>query len=132
MTTRWTIQDIANLQAKRSGKPKAKLPGISANALTQHALRVLSMKGYHVWRQPSHGVYDPVKKVFRKNSITKGRSDIIGFKKQGATIIAVEIKIGKDKLSTEQAQFLADVNNAGGIGRVIKNMTDLENLSKEI
>ncbi len=132
MTTRWTIQDIANLQAKRSAKPKAKLPGISANELTKHALRMLGMKGYHVWRQNNGGVWDPTLKVFRANSSTPGISDIIGFHKQTGRFIACEIKVGRDKLSTEQEQFLADVNRAGGIGRVIKNMTDLENLSKEI
>ena len=53
-----------------------------ANQLTVQTLKALSLKGYHVWRQNNGGVYDPVKKVFRRNSSTPGVSDIIGFHKK--------------------------------------------------
>lgn len=34
---------------------KFKKPAISSNALTKHAIRVLDLKGYHVWRQNNGG-----------------------------------------------------------------------------
>lgn len=102
---------------------------LTANSLTQHTLRILDLRGFHVWRQPAHGLYDPTKRIYRSNSVTKGISDIIGFNRKTGLIIAVEIKIGKDRLSAEQEQFLASVVRAGGIGVVLRTMDDLENLS---
>lgn len=107
------------------------MPGISANALTKNSLRVLSLKGYHVWRQNNGGVFDPKLKRFRANSSTPGISDIIGFHKKTGRFIACEIKAGKDRLSDEQKEFLKNVNNAGGIGMVVRTIDDLENFLKQ-
>lgn len=104
---------------------------ITANALTKHTIRLLDLKGFNVWRQNNGGVYDPTNKVFRRNSSTPGISDIIGYHKKTGKFIAVEIKIGKDKLSPYQEQFLSGVNKAGGIGVVIKDMDELEKFAKQ-
>lgn len=105
-----------------------KLPTISANTLTQHALRVLTLKGYVVWRQNNGGIFDPTKKVFRRNSSTPGISDIIGYHKATAQFLAVEIKVGRDKLSEEQTRFLASVKASGGLALVIRSIDDLEKI----
>lgn len=105
---------------------KPTLKPTSANALTQEAIRVLTLKGYVVWRCQTVGVWDVTKRVFRRNSATKGVSDIIGFKKgEGARFVAIEVKVGKDKLSPEQVTFLESVEKAGGIALVIRNSDDL-------
>lgn len=127
MPNRWTIKDIENLKVKK----KVVVPGISSNALTKHSLRVLSLKGYHVWRQNNGGVYDPTIKKFRKNSSTPGISDIIGFHKKTGRFIACEIKAGKDTLSDEQIEFLKNVNESGGIGIVVRTIGDLENFLQQ-
>jgi len=101
---------------------------ITANSLTQQALTVLKLNGWHVYRNNNAGVYDPTKKVFRANSTTKGISDIIGFNKQDARFIAVEVKVGRDKLSIEQKQFLEDVNKAGGVGIECRSIDDIINI----
>lgn len=101
---------------------------VSANALTRHTLTMLKLKGYHAWRQNNAAVWDPTKKVFRKNSATHGISDVIGFHKQLGTFIACEIKVGRDKLSEEQEAFISSVNSSGGIGLVIRTMDDVEKL----
>jgi hypothetical protein len=103
-----------------------------ANQLTVQTLKALSLNGYHVWRQNNGGVYDPVKKVFRRNSSTPGVSDIIGFHKKTGVFVAVEIKAGKDKLSPYQERFLADVKKAGGVAMVVRNMDDVEALYKSL
>ena len=114
-------------------KTKTITPKLSANALTKHVLYLLKMKGVFAWRQNNGGVYDPTKKVFRANSSMRGVPDIIGYKNtDGAKFIAIEIKVGKDKLSIHQDTFLNNLNKAGGIGRVIRNLEDLENLIKEL
>lgn len=97
-----------------------------SNTLTVHAIKALSLNGCHVWRQNNGGVFDPTKKVFRRNSSSPGVSDIIGFHKRTGIFIAVEIKAGKDKLSPYQERFLEDVKNAGGISMVIRTMDDIE------
>lgn len=103
---------------------KPTLKPTSANALTQEAIRVLTLKGYVVWRQNNGGQFDITKKVFRRNSSKHGVSDIIGFTRSGV-FCAFEIKVGKDKLSEAQERFLASVKASGGIALVIRNSDDL-------
>ena len=100
----------------------------TANILTTQALRILDLKGWHVWRQNNGGVWDPTKKVFRRNSSTPGISDILGFHRQTGKIIAVEIKAGKDRLSEPQKAFLDEVEKSGGVALVIRTTDDIENL----
>lgn len=104
-------------------------PVTSANDLTKHALRVLDLNGYNCWRQNNAGVWDPTKKVFRKNSATPGISDIIGFHRKTGQFLACEIKSGKDKLSPEQTLFLDRVKRAGGLAIVIRTTDDIEQLN---
>lgn len=100
----------------------------TANQLTQYALKVLSFKGWHVWRQNSSGLWDPTKKVFRRNSSTPGISDIIGFNRSTGQFIAVEVKVGRDKLRPEQERFLADVAKAGGVAAVVRSADDVDKI----
>lgn len=130
---KWTAADIERVKQTKlrdSAKISKKKPVVSANTLTKHALRVLDLKGFHVWRQNNGGVYDPTKKIFRANSSTPGISDIIGFHRKTGQIVACEIKAGKDRLSPAQERFLKSVANAGGISLVVKTIDDLENFMK--
>jgi len=101
-------------------------PTLTANRLTKEALRIFDMCGYEVWRQNNAAVYDEKKQVFRKNSAKRGVSDIIGYHRKTGVFIAVEIKVGKDKLSHEQTLFLRGIIRSGGVGLVIKRYEDLE------
>jgi hypothetical protein len=111
-------------------KKKVKLPSTSANSLTKHAMKVLTLKGFKVWRQNNAAVYDEKKKVYRANSSTPGISDILGFHLKTGQFLACEIKAGRDKLSTEQKIFLEEVAAAGGIALIIRSADDLENFIK--
>ena len=115
-----------NLEAIQKLKDKKPAP-IKTNALTQAALRILKMKGYNVWRCNNGAVWDAKFKGYRANSATPGISDIIGYDKN-SRFCAFEIKAGKDKLSPAQIQFLKGVNDAGGLGIVVKCIEDLENV----
>jgi hypothetical protein len=96
---------------------------ITANTLTQQALTVLKLNGWVVWRN--------------NNLAVKGRAfigrvgvpDIIGFNKKDGRFIAVEIKVGRDKLSPEQKLFLEYVNKAGGVGIECRCIEDIINHS---
>lgn len=122
----WRTKDIEALK-KREFK-KVVIPAPTANQLTQYALKVLSFKGWHVWRQNQASVWDPTKKVFRRNSSTPGISDVIGFNRSTGQFIAVEVKVGRDKLRPEQEQFLADVAKAGGVAAVVRSANDVDKI----
>lgn len=109
--------------AQKKSAPKA-------NVLTKHTLRALDLIGFHVWRQNNGGVYDPTKKVFRRNSSTPGISDILGFHRKTGKIIAVEIKAGKDVLSVYQMNFLDQVFKSGGYSFVVRSFEDIETIAK--
>lgn len=143
MSTRWTLKDVqlklgqkAPVADNKNRKPnfpvkKTKSSEDSpANVLTREALRLLRIMGYTVWRQNRTGVWDPVKKIFRKSRSEPGLSDILGYHKKTGVIIAVEIKIPPDKLSDDQVNFLQGVRDAGGIGIVLRSGEDLERFYK--
>lgn len=51
----------------------------------------------------------------------KGVSDIMGIGKDGKWI-AIEVKIGSDKLSIEQQQWLTHIKECGGYTYVVRNL----------
>jgi len=57
------------------------------------------------------GVFDSKRAMFRA-STKKGVSDILACYK--GNLVAVEVKIGKDRLSDEQDGFIRNIKNAGG------------------
>lgn len=130
MSSKWTLKDVEKVQSNIPVKKKH-APALSANTLTKHALRMLDLNGFNVWRQNNVGVYDPVKKVFRKNSTTPGISDILGYHRKSGRIIACEIKAGNDRLSADQEMFLNGIKRAGGIALVVRKIDDLLNFQKD-
>lgn len=107
-----------------------KIPKISTNDLTKSVITMLGHLGFNVWRQNNGAVYDPTRRAFRSNSSTPGISDIIGYRLNSGQFIAVEIKNGKDVMSEAQTKFLNALNENGGIGLIVRNMDDVENLKQ--
>lgn len=95
------------------------------NSLTKAILSYLNYSGHVAWRNNTTGVFDPTKKVFRKSNNRKGISDIIGIHKDSGKLIAIEVKIGKDKLSKDQIEFLDAVRKCKGIVIVAKSLDDV-------
>lgn len=97
------------------------------NSLTQAIIRCANYSGWKCWRNNNGAVYSVKQKTFRKNPTTLlGISDLIGFRRRDGKFIAVEIKTGKDKLSSHQINFLADVRAAGGIAIVAHTYEEFE------
>lgn len=109
--------------APASTKPKSTS---QANALTKAALQLLQLRGFEMWRQNNAAVYDASFGGYRANSTKRGISDTLGFHRETGRIAAVEIKWGKDKLSDEQAAFLAGVIAAGGFGCECRSLAQLD------
>lgn len=96
-----------------------------ANRLTTAIINYLGYKGIFAWRNNNTGVYDPVKKVFRRNPAQlNGVSDIIGVAPNGK-FIGVEVKIGSDKQSDFQKRFEAEIKERNGVYLVAKNLDDV-------
>src|SRR5438132_2670537 len=91
---------------------------------------VLDWLAFHkilAWRTNNTGIYDPSKKTFRSFHGRKGVSDIIGVFPQTVrlddgtlatfgNLMAIETKIPGKSLRPEQAEFLSQVRESGGIG----------------
>lgn len=104
-----------------------------SSKLTKLVIAKLSLHGIRAWRQNTVGVWDPVRKIYRKHaSQIKGVSDVIGYQRGSGRFVAVEIKTGKDRLSQEQRAFLIDVADAGGISIVANTYEQFINQLTEL
>ena len=108
-----------------------------ANKLTGDCLILLNALGFMAWRQNNHATPVKDKKTgkviaFQKMShgSRKGVSDIICVSKPYGTFIALEVKIGKDKLSSDQIEFRNDLLKVNAKYFVITCIDDLMALIK--
>jgi hypothetical protein len=98
-----------------------------ANTLTNAVIAFLYKQGAFCWRQNTGGTYDASRGI-RRMASKRGVSDVLCCFK--GRMIAIEIKIGTDRLSPEQEGFIANVRHAGGVAFVVKTIDDLERLWK--
>ncbi len=95
------------------------------NETTKAIIRHLAFSGFKAWRNNTIGVWDPAKKVFRRNPHQlNGVPDIIGFSRRTGKFIAVEVKTGRDRASAAQKAFLAELSKAGGIAMIVNDYDD--------
>lgn len=104
---------------KKHSKPSG------ANQATRAILSYLNSDGFFAWRNNTTGIYDPEKKIFRKNAGLNGVADILGIEKATGRLIAVEVKVGKDVLSPDQKYFLESIRKSGGIAIVAGSAGDV-------
>lgn len=100
---------------------------MKTNDLTRQIIYLLKMSGYHAWRNNNGAVFDPKKRVFRKNPSTLlGVPDILAFNKTTGKFLCVEVKGTKsDKLSKEQVEFIEIAKKAGCIAIEARNIDDV-------
>ena len=79
----------------------------------------------YAWKNHTTGIYDPVRKTFRKLSgfSIKGVSDIIGIHK--GRMICIEVKSEKGRLRPEQKDFLDRMTELGAICGVARSWHDV-------
>jgi|SRR3990167_2980865 len=82
-----------------------------ASSLTNDIIDYFHKTGAYAWRASSTGIYDRSKGGYR-TAPKKGVTDILAIYK--SRFIAVEIKIGKDRLSEEQQGFMKNIEYHGG------------------
>jgi len=86
----------------------------------------LTYCGALVWKNQSVGIFDPVKKIYRKSHNPyhrNGVADILGI--WDGRPLAVEVKTKTGKLTANQVRFLEDFQAAGGIAFVARSIADV-------
>lgn len=129
----WMPQEQKDLWEKAFGNlDKRKKKQSPANALTDAVIRYLSTYGCATARINTTGIYDENLGRYRFSGSTKGVEDIscilpviINGRKFGIAI-AVEIKIGKDRLSDDQKLRRDKVEAAGGHYIVAKTFDEFK------
>ena len=94
-----------------------------ANKLTQDVLNFLYERGAYAWRANSVGFFDKKLGLYRP-AAKKGVSDVLACYE--GKLIAVEVKIGKDKLSPEQEGFQRSIQSAGGVALVVDSFENFK------
>jgi penicillin-binding protein-related factor A (putative recombinase) len=81
----------------------------------------------HFWKNNSVGVFDPIKKAYRKSNSPhseRGSSDILGC--VGGKFVAIEVKRNtKSALSDNQKIFMSNIKRSGGIAFVATSIDDV-------
>lgn len=103
------------------------------NQIKRAICQWLAAKRAFFWVTDRVGIYDPTRKTFRSNRDPyriKGVADILGSWK--GRLLAIEVKTKTGRISQEQKQFLARVNESGGIGFVARSIDDVERELKRL
>jgi hypothetical protein len=99
---------------------------LTANNLTRGIKNHIKVMGGWAVRVNTMGVYDQENKVYRRIAEDdKGVSDVVGCICGRA--IFVEVKVGADKESKYQKRFKKEMQNAGAVCIIAKNMNQFIN-----
>ena len=99
------------------------------NAITQEILKFLFSKGIFAWRQNVVAPFDPKLGQHRASS-KKGVSDILAVVPPNGKFLAIEIKVGKDRMRPEQVGFMESIHFVGGCHMVVHNFEDFKDQFK--
>ena len=97
---------------------------VTAGELTRQTIELLRLSGCTVWRQNAGAVLKGGRRIELAPS---GVPDIIGYTSNG-TFVALEIKVGKDRLSQAQVDFLRHARQHGCLTGVIRSVEDIERI----
>lgn len=105
---------------------------MSEKQIENSILEFLTWKKIFCWKNQTTGVFDPVKKQFRKSwnqYHLKGVADILGILPDGR-FLAIEVKAPKKYPTKEQREFIKFINDKNGLAFVARSIEDVEdNLS---
>ena len=91
----------------------------ASSDLTNQVIDHIYRAGGYAWRASSVGVFD-TKQMRHRAAAKKGVADILSC--YHGILVAVEVKIGTDRLSDEQDGFMRNVQHAGGRAIVAKTL----------
>jgi hypothetical protein len=95
---------------------------LSEKQIETEILRLLNLlPNTYAWKNHSMGVYDPMRKTFRRMSgfAIRGVSDILGI--HNGKMICLEVKSAKGRLRPEQREFLEKMTSLGAVCAVVRS-----------
>jgi penicillin-binding protein-related factor A (putative recombinase) len=95
-------------------------------AVKNQILSYLKSKQIFAFPVDSVGIFDPVKKIYRKKHSQyhlNGVSDILGLYE--GKFLAIEVKSKTGKLSPEQFSFISEINSRGGLAFMARSVEDV-------
>lgn len=100
--------------------------GQAEKRIENEILKILKLSGVFAWKCQTVGIFDPKKKIFRRNTNPfhiKGVADILGIYK--GQPLAIEVKSITGRLSPDQKLFLETFRENGGISLVARSVDDV-------
>jgi hypothetical protein len=126
-----TLKDLQRLALLRQHEKYPNVPihalyvkpfkDTTANELTRSIEAFIRMSGHYADRINNTGIYDKRTGRWRKGGTRKGIADIMAAKnimigdRKVAITVAIEVKIGKDRMSPDQERVKAEIEKAGGV-----------------
>lgn len=111
--------------------------GLKANQLTNAIEEFIRYGGNYCDRVNNVGIFDPRTRRYRKANTRLGIVDIFASKliehqgRKFAVMVAIEVKVGKDRLSTHQKAMQEEIERKGGyylIARTFDSFVEQWNL----
>jgi hypothetical protein len=96
----------------------------TANHLTTCITTYLKLKGAFCSRLNNTGIFDKRLNRYRPGTSRKGLPDVLATY-QGKSIF-IEVKAGRDRMSTEQEKIQKEQNGSGGLYFIAHNFTDFK------
>lgn len=106
---------------------------IPEKSIENGILRWLNLSGIFAWKNQSVGIFDPVKKIYRRSNNPfhiKGVSDVLGILPDGR-LLAIEVKSATGRASPEQIAFIDKINTAGGLAFVARSLDEVQEKIKK-
>lgn len=119
--------DWVIFEAARLANPQKDRGRTQANVYSDMAKRWLALYGGAGRRVNVTGLYDQSTGRYRKSGMKKGFEDVdgilpleLGVRSRIGLKVAIEVKVGRDRMSDEQKERQREVESAGGIYVVFK------------
>ena len=106
-------------------KARPRPAGPIESALVKACLDLLAVRRIFAWRNSVGAAYNPRGRFVRFGKV--GSSDILGVL-PGGRLLALEVKRPGGRLTEAQADFLQQINTAGGLAVMIQDVETLERL----
>tara|TARA_R110002020_G_scaffold94189_1_gene226872 strand:+ start:150 stop:527 length:378 start_codon:yes stop_codon:yes gene_type:complete len=97
-------------------------------------LEYLSYMPGYFWKNQSVGVYDSVRKQFRKSHNkfhVNGVSDILGCL-PGGRLVGIEVKTKKGRATANQKAFMEKIGNCGALPFIARSVEDVKEQLEEL
>jgi hypothetical protein len=85
---------------------------LTAGEITKKAIEILNTRNVEAWRQNNMTVPG------RKNIVTKGIADVLGFNRSTGQLVACEVKKIGDTIKKDQHIFLSKVRKSGAMALI--------------